>query len=230
MKFENLKDDSLRGLAIYFNRSESDVSTRSFYLRIWKNISALGQPDNQDQLLYEYFVDKPVYTDSINHFSYFIFDTILPLPKGSFYIGWRQNQPFILNVGYDNNYRYLGQETGNPNLFFNLLASWERADFSVKGVPMLRPLLGKEKEYTFNTKNIEKHQVSLFPNPFTNTMNIESEMPVSKIDIYDISGRLVFSQFNPGTSINTEHLKTGPYLVSVTLQNGQTLQKKTIKI
>lgn len=68
MKFNNLKNDSLRGLAIYFNRSESDVSTRSFSLCIWKSLSPIGAPDNKDELLYELFMNKPIYTDSINKF------------------------------------------------------------------------------------------------------------------------------------------------------------------
>jgi hypothetical protein len=114
---------------------------------IWKSISEIGKPDDKDVLLYEQLVTRPVYTDSINHFTYIFFDTVLALPQGSFYAGWRQNQPFILNVGYDNNYRWADENTGNPNLFNNLLGSWERSDYDIKGVPMIRPLSSGIKTY-----------------------------------------------------------------------------------
>lgn len=70
MEFNTLTSDSLRGLAIYFNQSLTDVSARSFKLRIWKSLSPVGRPDNQDRLMYEFAMDRPIYRDSMNGFAY----------------------------------------------------------------------------------------------------------------------------------------------------------------
>ncbi|MCC7298589.1 MAG: T9SS type A sorting domain-containing protein [Bacteroidia bacterium] len=229
MKFENVKKDSLRGLAIYFNRSESDVAFRSFYLRIWKSLSPIGQPDNKDELIYEKYVSKPSYTDSINHFSYIFFDTTLILDAGTFYCGWRQNQPYILNVGYDNNYRYLGQDAGNPNLFHNLLGQWERSDAGIKGTPMIRPLLGKNIDYTFSTEKISQNKTQIFPNPAQNIVNFKSNTAISKLQIFDFSGRLLFEKNQPGNDLDIAFLKAGTYVFSLTNVAGETTNTAIIK-
>ena len=90
MEFNTLSDDSLRGIAMYFTQTNTDVSYKSFKLRIWKALSPLSSPDNKDQLMYEINVDKPIYRDSVNLFNYFFFDSTLYLPKGKYYVGWLQ--------------------------------------------------------------------------------------------------------------------------------------------
>ncbi|MBS3914546.1 MAG: T9SS type A sorting domain-containing protein [Bacteroidetes bacterium] len=230
MKFENVKEDSLRGLGIFFNRSESDVSFRSFYVRIWKALSPLGSPDDKDQLIYEQYVDHPLYTDSVNHFSYIFFDTTLLMPKGAYYVGWRQNAPFILNVGYDNNYRYQDQETGNPNLFYNLLGSWEANDPSVKGTPMIRPLFGAEKEYTFGIKKSSKTTFVIYPNPAGRIVRWEGAKPVVAAALYDMNGRLLCN--HSGTEIHEmeiENVPAGTYILTLTAADGQITRNKLIR-
>ncbi len=229
MKFNNLKDDSLRGLAIYFNRSESDVSFRNFNLRIWKSISAIGTVANKDVLLYDFPVDRPIYTDSINKFVYIFFDTVLPMPKGDFYVGWKQNQPFILNIGYDNNYRFNGQEVGNPNLFSNLLGSWEYGDYDVKGVPMIRPLFGLESDYTFNTKTAVVPQIKVYPNPAHEQLYWDSKFPARMAILYSKDGKVCKQVKEPGNSLNIEDLNPGVYVLQMFLQNGQLVSKQIIK-
>jgi hypothetical protein len=157
MEFTTLKDDSLRGIAMYFTQTNVDVSQRSFKLRIWKALSPIGAADNKDQLVYEINVDKPVYRDSINLFHYFFFDSTIHLTAGTYYVGWLQNMPYVLNVGYDNNYRYNNKDQGNPHLFYNLLGSWEKVDYSIMGTPMIRMLFGERVDYAFSTKKNQQN-------------------------------------------------------------------------
>ncbi len=229
MKFNNLKSDSLRGISMYFNRSESDVSFKTFTLRIWKTLSPIGSPDNQDQLLYEFEVANPVYTDSFNKFVYIFFDTVLPLPKGDYYIGWKQSQPYILNVGYDNNYRYNREEVGNPNLFHNLLGSWERADYDVKGVPMMRPLFGLETDYIFNTKHAVTPSIKVFPNPCADYIYWDSKFTTQFALVFGADGKAVIQKSNPGNTLNIEKLKSGLYTLQLLLNNGQIVSKQIVK-
>jgi hypothetical protein len=191
MDFNVIKSDSLRGLAVYFNQSLTDVSARSFKLRIWKAISPIGRPDNQDQLIYEVSMARPIYSDSINGFSYIFFDSALYLPAGKYYVGWLQQMPYVLNIGYDNNYRYQGKDQSNPHLYSNLLGSWEFAGGDAKGTPMIRMLFGERIEYAFSNKTISKPTLALYPNPCVDYIHLNGNSNEgSKIEIWDISGKL----------------------------------------
>lgn len=229
IKFENLKDDTLRGLGIYFDRNLADVSFRSFSLRIWKSLSPVGFPDSKDQLLYEYFIDHPIYTDSINRFAYIFFDSAIPLAKGTFYVGWRQTQPYILNVGYDNNYRYNGEERGNPNILYNMLGSWEYADASVKGTPMIRPLFGEDSDYTFGVHQATIADLRVYPNPTSDMVFWKSNFSTRQVRVFAADGSLIYQAKEPGNSLSLERFKNGIYQVQVTLANGQTINRQIIK-
>lgn len=221
MEFNTLQDDSLRGLAIYFTQVKEDVSFRSFKLRIWKKLSPLGSPDNQDQLIYEFAVNRPVYRDSINHFNYIFFDSVLFLPKGQYYVGWIQQMPYVLNVGYDNNYRFMGNDVYNPHLFYNLLGSWERADYSIKGTPMIRMMFGERLNYSFSTEKIPAVSARIYPNPSQNIIKVDCGIfEVKKVKIMDASGRLVKSVENT-PDIDISDLKPGSYYTRVQLSDGR---------
>lgn len=229
MKFDMIKDDSLRGLAVYFNRSLTDVTFRNFNFRIWKSLSPIGETATKDMLLYEHKSSRPVYTDSINQFSYFYFDSSLYLSKGTYYIGWVQYQNFILNVGYDNNYRHQRQDVKNPNLFYNLLGQWEFTDASVKGTPMIRPLIGKPADHRFSTSKVKVNPVRIFPNPAKDFINWTSQIPVAEITLYDMNGRLILQRQNPGSSMDVSLLPAGTYMLGIRLTDGQTQHQIIIK-
>jgi hypothetical protein len=229
MKFDLLKKDTFRGLSVMFNQSVEDVSNRKFKFRVWRKLSAIGAADNQDELIYEAPFELPVYKDTHNGFHYFYFDTTLLLDKGSYYIGWIQFQKYVLNVGYDNNYRYQRQNVKNPNLFYNLLGQWESVDASVKGVPMLRPLMGSAMDHRMAVKTISKPGFTIVPNPAAGSLRIEGMKDVTKIVILALNGQKVMEINRPNAEINIEKLKEGMYVVQCTDGNGKTSSRKLIK-
>ena len=229
MKFDLLKKDTFRGLSVMFNQSVEDVSNRKFKFRVWRKLSAIGAADNQDELIYEAPFELPVYKDTHNGFHYFYFDTTLLLDKGSYYIGWIQFQKYVLNVGYDNNYRYQRQNVKNPNLFYNLLGQWESVDASVKGVPMLRPLMGSAMDHRMAVKTISKTGFTIVPNPAAGSLRIEGMKDVTKIVILALNGQKVMEIIRPNAEINIEKLKEGMYVVQCTDGNGKTSSRKLIK-
>jgi len=223
MEFTTYQDDSLRGLAIQFNQSKTDVSTKGFRLRIWKAISPLSGPDNQDQLIYEWFMDAPIYRDSVNEFTYVFFDSVLYLPKGQYYAGWLQSIPYVLNVGYDNNYRFSQDPNqANPHLFYNLLGSWERADYSVKGTPMIRLLMGGRESYLFHTQQASIFEISAYPNPTTDYLNIQgiAESEIEECLVVDANGRQV-PVWRNGHQLDIHHLSNGRYTLVLRTRQGQ---------
>ncbi len=229
MKFDLLKKDTFRGLAVMFNQSVEDVSNRKFRFRVWRKLSPIGATDNQDELIYETPFELPAYKDTQNGFHYFYFDTNLLLDKGSYYIGWIQFQKFVLNVGYDNNYRYRGQNVKNPNLFYNLLGQWEPVDASVKGVPMLRPLMGSAKEHRMGLKTAVKSAIRIVPNPSSRSIRIEGIKGIKHFAVFSLTGKKVLESIYPTNEILIETLTPGMYIVYCTDNIGNTYSHKLIK-
>lgn len=81
-----------------------------------------------------------------------------------------------------------------------------------------------------NIDDIEDQEevVFLYPNPVMDNFNIESELHIQKIEIYDIMGRILSSQSNSNNQYNVSQLVKGTYFVKIFL-DGKTIFKKFIK-
>ena len=79
-----------------------------------------------------------------------------------------------------------------------------------------------------STDDFAVSQTKIYPNPVNNgTLHIITpSKELKKISIFDISGRSVFKQTTENNTINVSHIKTGLYLLNITI-NGS---KKTSKI
>ncbi len=76
---------------------------------------------------------------------------------------------------------------------------------------------------------LEKKEISVYPNPFGDVLNIRADENVSAIRIYDLTGKLITSKSGSSIqSIVTTDLKTGVYLVEITA-GSQTVTKRVIK-
>ncbi|MFN4362955.1 T9SS type A sorting domain-containing protein [Chryseobacterium hispalense] len=84
----------------------------------------------------------------------------------------------------------------------------------------LAPTLGTG-EILSNTKSIK-----LYPNPFTEVLNISDISNVKNVLITDIAGRLVKTISSPGKELYLGELKQGLYLVTLEMKDGS---KQTIK-
>lgn len=74
-------------------------------------------------------------------------------------------------------------------------------------------------------------EVSLYPNPVKNQLNITSGKIVRELSIYDFTGRVVKHCTNPAETfeINVEDLQTGVYFVKFLFDN-QTVTKEFVKM
>lgn len=234
VKFELSKPDTLRGVSMFFNRAVSDVLYKSFTLIVWQNISEPPAPNtNGDVVLKRIDIPTAIYTDSINGFTNIIFDTALVLTQGKFFIGWQQNSNFILNVGYDNNYKHGKIGGRNPNIFYNLNGYWEKVSSNVTGAVMMRPIVGAaiKNNNQASVYDIEvKQKVTLYPNPGSSELNFESESAIIKVSVYDLSGKLIQSNSDINiTNINVDFLNDGMYLIEITNEENQKSIHKWIK-
>ncbi|SMP24105.1 fibronectin type III domain-containing protein [Chryseobacterium profundimaris] len=69
--------------------------------------------------------------------------------------------------------------------------------------------------------------IKLYPNPFTEMLNISDASNVKNVLITDFSGRLVKTIANPGKELHLGELKQGMYLVTLEMKDGS---KQTIKV
>jgi hypothetical protein len=132
-------------------------------------------------------------------------------------------------VGYDNNYRYQRQDVGNPNLFHNLLGSWERSDAGIKGTPMIRMMVGADKEFSFQVKNTDPWITGIYPNPVEDILHIQSQELIDRIAIYDKAGRLMKEYRYDENGINIADIPTGNYTVTLISKSGKQSHHNILK-
>lgn len=80
----------------------------------------------------------------------------------------------------------------------------------------------------------EIHDMYLQPNPFANafTLQIDPEMKIHQVSVYDYTGRIIFSTTDLDQTnliLNTENWMKGIYIVSLQSENG-TVNKQVVKM
>ena len=76
------------------------------------------------------------------------------------------------------------------------------------------------------------NRMTIFPNPLSNTLNINARSPVKNIEIFNILGELVFQKkkiFDSIFTVNVEDLSTGEYFLKCTFSDEVSLTQKFVK-
>lgn len=81
---------------------------------------------------------------------------------------------------------------------------------------------------TQSVNDIDKTEVLIYPNPARNTIFVRSDIPISKIEILDLSRNKLLRESSSAT-IGLENLPNGIYLIRTILQNKSVIVKKFIK-
>ena len=79
-----------------------------------------------------------------------------------------------------------------------------------------------------STNDFIKDNTYVFPNPFTNILQIESDTVFQKLELYDMLGKQIISQ-NFVNELNTANLAIGVYLLRLYTEDGVVVVKKVIK-
>ncbi len=74
-----------------------------------------------------------------------------------------------------------------------------------------------------------KNTVKVYPNPFSEVLNISNAADVKNVLVTDVSGRLLKTLANPGSTLQLGDLKQGIYLIILEMKDGSRQTVKTIK-
>ena len=216
VQFKLNVEDTLRGMQIYFNPVIGATNQKIIDLQVWNDSN--GKPG---QIIKTLGGITPVYTENLNEFNSYWFETPLLIdasvfPGLRFYIGWSQTTLENLNVGFD---RYKDSYTKR---FFNVDGNWQMSDSANYGSLMMRPIVGPVNPLGINKTSAVEH-LSIRPNPVTDG-NLIIQLPESwknnaahnlDINIFSVTGSLVLSEtFN--NPVNVSSLTPGFYMVILT--------------
>ncbi|MDR2205143.1 MAG: T9SS type A sorting domain-containing protein [Flavobacteriaceae bacterium] len=68
-------------------------------------------------------------------------------------------------------------------------------------------------------------EISLFPNPVTAVLNIETSLKIERINVYDASGKVVKTAQNVGKTIDISRLQNGVYHLEIFTDKGKVFRK-----
>lgn len=74
-----------------------------------------------------------------------------------------------------------------------------------------------------------KDSFAVYPNPFAETLQIESENPIIEIQIFNVYGKLVFQKTKSTNQITLDFLSNGIYLLKLKAATGEWVSQKVVK-
>lgn len=81
---------------------------------------------------------------------------------------------------------------------------------------------------TTGTSNVDKAKVAVYPNPFTDVLNISDVKGVKSVSVSDVAGRQV-KNMKAAAQLNLSDLRTGLYIVTFHMEDGSVNSIKVIK-
>ena len=228
-KFSVAQPDSLRSVMFHWSPSVTDVSQNLFRLTVWADDGS-GKPG---AVLYEtnaLFGESPIYSSEKNGFVEYFFkdnitgqDSVRVPVSGTYFVGWTQSDPDVLNVGFDRNI------DKSDRIYYNIGSFWTNTSFA--GALMIRPVFISDKDGLLSHKDLEEAEVTfeVYPNPATDYLFVQVEDAWNyNYELLDMSGQLLGS--GPATNrIEVAGLSGGLYLVRLISQDGRTAVRKFLK-
>ena len=212
---------------MYFTQAAANASNELFVLKVWSQVQERGRGATE---LYRSSIPyRPVYGDSIGHFVFFGIEPPLPV-SDSFYVGWQQETPGLLNIGLDRNDTLV-----RFNRWFNTQGIWEES--SIAGSWMIRPVLGGPFRYPASLASASPRKPNRsYPNPWKplqDPLIFESSKRPLRMTLFHTSGQAIEGTTEAMDSYNesSDEIRrwvfepsriptTGLYLLEVFTQDG----------
>lgn len=188
-----------------------DPSLRLFYNAIPQNINATSNADSTQFNLTWDAVPGAV--------GYQIFRSLNPMHGGDVIVTSNTNSASISNIFPGTNYMHI------KALFVENSASGQYHQLSLGAAVNVT---GGVNAVGLMEQSTQKIDISIYPNPSTNYFTIGGDVNKAHLQVFDITGKLVFEQeiINAFQSVQ-HHLQTGVYIVKLT-QIGKVGYKKLV--
>lgn len=207
VKFFSYKADQLGGVDISFNQLKDSLN-ESYYFKliVWSDNDGVPGP-----IIFEDEKDlTPDYPNQFPGFVRYYFSEPVDV-DGSFYVGWRQYNQYMLNVGLD-----LNNLPSPHKLFYNYQGFWEES--SAPGVILMRPFIYDETVGS-RAPDSTPQSLLLYPNPASDQVYInlpeEGREESYRAELYDASGRLALQQQVRDGQLDVSGLPTGLYFIKL---------------
>jgi len=236
-EYEAIEGDSLKAIRIMFPYVFSEGERQRFELMIWTD-SLSNTPD------YSQFNDQPIFgaahgegPASFTNYSLKTQtgeDTTIFIPKGKFYVGWRQvsaSSPFGLYVGFDRD-----SPEATSRIYFNSTGTWNQlSGGSIQGAIMVRPVFGSKIQVTTQSSppSVRPESLSVYPNPASNYLYFMNPNALNKdveqlLAINSLGQQYVLNANQNKVSI--QNLPPGLYTLLLTSEFGTILgQSRFVK-
>ncbi len=213
-RFVTSKPDTLKAVAIYFNKTYNLQQPKYFYLMVWDNDNDLQLPGKQ---LYEQ-TGVEIDFNNLDNFQVFELDSPIVV-SDTFYIGWKKTDEQLMNAGLDLN------NTGINYKFFNIYGNWEES--KIPGGLMIRPVFGNSGMITTNLPE-NQPSFSLYPNPASDIVHIYTET-TGILEIYGLNGKILLRKnINAPSDVNLERFSPGVYVAKFISTDGHVTVKKLL--
>lgn len=229
-QFEVAQPDSIRSIMIHWAPSANDVSQNLLRLTIWEDDGS-GKPGN---ILYQtdgLFGESPIYSNKANGFvEYFLKDGngnegVRIEVSGTYYIGWVQTDPDVLNIGFDRNL------INNDRVFYNVGAFWTTSSY--EGSPMMRPVFVSQLDGFLGvpTDPTEKLEAIVYPNPSNASITLDvNTYDNLQYQVLSITGALIDQgNIQSGNSLNISDYSNGLYFMNLIDDSGRRTTIKFLK-
>ena len=219
-RFDPIIDDSISALRFHFSHTDVDVSDMVLSIYLWDSLE-LNTTNPYENVVYALTNVTPTYVDSLNGFTTFSLDSLIPFTR-TMYVGWSQIDNRNIQLGFDVN-----SGKGRNNMYVNLSNRWEASSISANGSPMIRLVLNDEADsIPSSIEDITSQWTfSVFPNPASEIIFIRGLEWVDEAryqyKIMDRMGRLVQEGRVAENGIHLQELSSGTYLLMIQQNSNQ---------
>lgn len=230
---------SIKGIALLGSWNPNPDTNYKFYFQIrdasLNNILAQVRYDNVPFTLSTTFP----WNTSINSFSELLFDSSIFINADKFYavvtIQEANSAPYYFGTSV---YSIVSlpdscTTTEHPKWYFQSLNKWENIyenNFHYPDAltifPILDTLAYPQDSLGLSTINSEV-EINIYPNPAKNELNVSSSVEITKIEILNIIGQLVYTKElkSKNTKIDISNLNKGNYIAKTYTKKGVKINK-----
>jgi len=174
-----------------------------------------------------------------NIYAYITYKGLIHFNNVEYTFGNSLENKVISKFGGDGSLKYFKSVDNTGNAFqgrkyYNSIDVISNDTFNILGYtsnnyflnfPLVNSVIPKLYIATFKAENLQtienqNFNLKLYPNPTSDFLNIKSDQKISKIEIYDTTGKLVQTSKMNNEKVSVSKLPKGNYLIKIQTENG----------